>query len=73
MSHHLTVDLDTTGSIAQMLGVPLHRVNYVLNSRRYIMPSARVGRLRVYDADAVACIRHELSGIDARTRSEAPP
>ena len=53
-----------------MLGVPLHRVNYVLQTRRYIVPSARVGRLRVYDADAVACIRHELSAIDVRTKKQ---
>ena len=59
---------DTPGRIAEKLGVPLHRVNYILNSRPYIVPTARVGRLRVFDADAVACIRHELSEIDWRTR-----
>lgn len=60
---------DTPGRIAEKLGVPLHRVDYVLRSRRHIVPSARAGRLRLYDAESVACIRHELSAIDARTRS----
>ena len=67
MSQATPVTFDTTGRIAAKLGVPLHRVDYVLRSRPYIVPTARVGRLRVFDAEGVACIRHELAEIDARS------
>ena len=72
MSRSTPIVFDTPGRIAQKLGVPLHRVNYVLNTRPYIVPTARVGRMRVYDAEAVACIRHELAEIDARTTGASP-
>ena len=57
--------LDTSGRIAAKLGVPLHRVTYIISSRG-IEPVARAGRLRLYDRGAVALIRHELNAIDAR-------
>ena len=66
MSHPIPIIFDTPGRIAEKLGVPLHRVNYVLNTRQYIVPSARAGRLRLFDNEAVACIRHELSEIDTQ-------
>ena len=58
--------LRTPGVIAADLGVPLHRVLYILQTRNHIKPSARAGQLRLYDREAVALIRHELNGIDAR-------
>ena len=58
--------LRTPGVIARELGAPLHRVLYVLRTRHYIAPSAKAGRLRLYDRAAVAMIRHALNGIDAR-------
>ena len=58
--------LNTSGVIAQQLGVSLHRVTYVIKTRRHIKPLARAGRLRLYDQSAVAMIRHELNAIDAR-------
>lgn len=58
--------LTTAGVIAAELRVPLHRVLRVLATRRHIKPSARAGNLRLYDRRAVAMVRHELSGIDAR-------
>ena len=58
--------LRTPGVLAADLDVPLHRVLYVLRTRAHIMPSARAGRLRLYDLEAVALIRHELNVIDAR-------
>ena len=58
--------LRTPGVVARDLGEPLHRVVYVLRSRRHIRPAARAGRLRLYDREAVALIRHELNAIDAR-------
>jgi hypothetical protein len=57
--------LDTTGRIAGKLGVPLHRVTYIIKSRR-LKPAALAGRLRLYDRESVAVIRHELNAIDAR-------
>jgi len=59
------VRLITPGVIARELGVPLHRVLYVLRSRD-IEPVARAGTLRLYDNAAIARVRHELNAIDAR-------
>ena len=57
--------LRTPGVLAADLDVPLHRVMYILQSRDHIKPSARAGRLRLYDREALALIRHELNAIDA--------
>lgn len=58
--------LRTPGVLAADLGEPLHRVLYVLRTRRHIRPTANAGRLRLYDRDAVELLRHELTTIDAR-------
>lgn len=58
--------LRTPGVLATDLGVPLHRILYILKSRPHIQPAARAGRLRLYDLEALAMIRHELNTIDAR-------
>ena len=58
--------LRTPGVIAHELGEPLHRVQYVLRARPYIVPSARAGRLRLYDRNAVAMIRYALNVMEAR-------
>ena len=55
----------TAGRIADKLRRPIHRITYVLRTRD-IRPSATAGTLRLYDLAAVARVRHELSGIDAR-------
>ena len=57
--------LDTPGRIAMKLGVPTHRVQYVITTRQ-IQPAAYAGRLRLFDRDAVARIRYELTAIEAR-------
>jgi hypothetical protein len=57
--------LRTPGVIARELGEPLHRVLYVLQTRTFIAPSARAGRLRLYDLQSVALIRHALNAMDA--------
>ena len=56
----------TPGRIAERLHVALHRVTYVLRTRA-IEPAAKAGTLRLYDLAAVARVRRELEGIDART------
>ena len=57
--------LNTIGRIAGKLGVPVHRVQYVVQ-RTALVPAAYAGRLRLFDREAVARIRHELTAIDAR-------
>lgn len=44
----------------------LRRVLHVLRTRQHIRPSARAGTLRLYERNAIAQVRHELSAIDAR-------
>ena len=58
--------LRTPGVLAADLDAPLHRVLYILQTRDHIKPSARAGRLRLYEREALALIRHELNAIDAR-------
>jgi len=58
--------LATIGKIAEMLNVPLRRIEYVLRSRPHISPRATAGNARCFDDDAIAQIRYELNTIDAR-------
>jgi hypothetical protein len=60
-----TPRLRTPGVLAELLGVPLHRVDYILRTRPHIRPAARAGRLRLYDNHALAMLRHELNSIDS--------
>ena len=62
--------LRTPGVLASDLGAPLHRVLYALRTRVHIRPAARAGRLRLYDSEAVALIRHELHAIDAQLSAQ---
>lgn len=66
MSTSTTPRLRTPGVLAELLGVPLHRVEYILRTRPHIRAAARAGRLRLYDNHALALLRHELNSIDAR-------
>jgi len=58
--------LNTVGKVSQQLGVPLHRLQYVLRSRPHIQPTATAGRLRLFDEQAVRSIEAELRKIDRR-------
>jgi hypothetical protein len=62
----MATQLRTAGVIARELNVPLTRVLYILRTRGHIEPVARAGRLRLFDRNAVAQVRHELNAIDAR-------
>lgn len=62
--------LATPGVIARRMGVPLHRVQYILRTRSHIQPVARAGTLRLYDSKTVALVRDELTAIDAHRRSQ---
>ena len=58
--------LATIGEVAKLLNVPLHRIEYVLQSRPHISPRATAGGTRCFGDEAIAQIRHELHSIDAR-------
>lgn len=52
--------------LASILGVSVHRVRYILDTRPHIKPAVTVENKRFYRPDAVAMLRHELNAIDAR-------
>ena len=54
----------TVGEIARRLGVPLHRVEYVLRTRGQVRPLGRAGHARVYSESDVRFIASELRRID---------
>jgi hypothetical protein len=55
----------TVGDIANRLGEPLHRVEYVLRTRRQLRPQGRVGNARIYSESDLQFIASELRRIDA--------
>jgi hypothetical protein len=56
--------LCTTGRVADMLGQPLHRIQYILRSRPDIKATATAGTLRLFDDEAVNKIKLELRKIN---------
>jgi len=54
----------TVGEIARRLGVPEHRVEYIIQSRN-IRPHSRAGNLRIFSEADVQHIASELRRIDA--------
>ena len=46
----------TRGDLARRFGVPVHRVGWVLKSRK-IQPACRLGGRAIYDADAEQKVR----------------
>lgn len=66
-------NLRTPGVLAAALGEPLHRVLYVLRTRRHIRPTANAGRLRLYDRVALELVRRELKTIDSRLSQGGTP
>ena len=55
----------TVGEVASRLGVPLHRVDYAIRSRR-IVATVTAGGRRLYGEDAVAAISKVLGQITDR-------
>jgi DNA-binding transcriptional MerR regulator len=53
--------LATLGDVARRLGVPVHRVTYILRTRN-IQPTSRAATYRLFDNDVVARIAKELRG-----------
>ena len=58
--------LVTVGVIASELGVSVDRVCRVLRVRSHIRPRAFAGNIRLFDNTAIAQLRYEINGIDAR-------
>ena len=56
--------MPTVGEIARRLGVPIHRVEYVLRTRD-IAPLAMAGNARIYAESDVDRVASELHRIDA--------
>jgi len=66
--------LITVGVMVAELKRPLHRILHVLATRKHIRPAARAGRLRLYNRNSMAMVRHELNAIDARRcRNQTTP
>ncbi len=57
-------ELQTISDIADDLGVPRHRIAYVVQTRG-IEPTMRVKHYRLFDQGAVATIKAELAQIGA--------
>lgn len=49
----------TIGQVAAMLGVPVHRVDYAVSSRR-IDGHARAGRYRMFSSEQITAIAEAL-------------
>lgn len=55
----------TAGTMAERLGVPLHKIQYVLRSRN-IKPVGKAGTLRVYSEAQVDEVAENLETINER-------
>lgn len=55
--------MPTIGEIARRLGVPTHRVEYVIRARS-IQPCGWAGNARVFEEDAIQTIADELERIE---------
>jgi hypothetical protein len=66
MQNRKLPELNTPGKVAQQLGVPVHRVQYVLRSRPHLRPAATAGRLRLFDDETIELIKAELERIGSR-------
>ena len=65
----MTASIDslvTPGDIARILREPLHRVDYILNTRNSIRPMRRAGIVRLFGPDAIDDVRQEITAIDAK-------
>jgi hypothetical protein len=61
----------TVGEIARLLNAQLHRVDYVIRSRR-IRPTRIAGNCRVFSEEAVELIKQELLRITAGKEQRRP-
>lgn len=64
-------NVPTVGEIARRLGVPVHKIEYVIRARG-ITPCGRAGNLRVFSEADVAYIASLLRRIEAEKEGAAP-
>lgn len=64
-------DVVTPGEIAKALGVAIHRVRHILETRDQIKPMRRIGIVRVYPTTAIDDVRRELDVIDRKRKGVA--
>jgi hypothetical protein len=62
----LVPKLLTIGGIAAALEEPLHRIEYVLRTRRHLEPAALAGHVRLFRAETIDLVAAELRAIDAK-------
>ena len=58
--------LATLGTVSEQLGQPIHRIAYILRTRKHIQPTATAGRLRLFSQRTIELIKAELERIDSR-------
>lgn len=56
----------TVGVIADKLGCPIHRVEYLIRSRG-IQPVQRAGNFRVFSQEALSLLQKEQDKVRSRT------
>ena len=59
----MSQQLHTVGLIAEKIGVPVHRVEYVLRTRN-IKPAFRAGGLRIFTPEQADDIAEVIQSID---------
>jgi hypothetical protein len=59
----------TVGAIAACLEQPIHRVQYLIQSRG-LRPVGRAGNLRVFDESALTALRQAAAEADLRSGKE---
>lgn len=57
----------TVGRMANLLGQPIHRIQYLISSRS-IEPVLRAGNLRVFSPETLDVLKKELGINNVRTR-----
>jgi DNA-binding transcriptional MerR regulator len=58
----------TTGVMCAKLGVPQHRVEFYLNSRK-VVPLSRVGNVRVFSEETFRAMTEYLHQLDANRKA----
>jgi len=58
--------LATLGTVSEQLGQPVHRIAYILRTRKHIQPTATAGRLRLFNQQTIELIKAEIETIDSK-------
>jgi len=66
MPRHKLIRLLTLSVLAEELDQPIHRIRYLLASRRHILAVATAGNTRLYPSVVLRQLRAEIVAIDSR-------